>query len=58
MPSRIASIGNPGITITAVAVPSVLVIVVGCTLLEVSTLVVVTVTVVVLTDDSIEYDVI
>ena len=57
IPSRIASIGNPGITTTAVAVPSVLVIVIGCTLLEVGALVV-RVTVVVLRDDSIEYDVI
>jgi len=53
-----ASVGNPGITITAVAVPNVLVIVVGCTLPEVSELVAVTVTVVVVRDDSIEYDVI
>ncbi len=53
----IDSIGNPGITTTAVAVPSVLVIVVGCTLLEVSVLVAVTVTFIVLKDDSIEYDV-
>jgi hypothetical protein len=54
MPSRIASIGKPGITITALVV---LVIVIGCTLLEVSKLVVVTVTVVAVTEDSIEYDV-
>ena len=47
IPTRIASIGNPGITTTAVAVPSVLVIVIGCTLPEVSALVAVTVTVVV-----------
>ena len=57
MPSRITSIWNPGITTTAVAVPSVLVTVIGCTLLEVRALVAVTVTVVMLEDDSIEYDV-
>lgn len=53
-----ASVGNPGITITAVAVSKVLVIVVGCTLLEVSELVAFPVTVVVVRDDGIEYDVI
>lgn len=47
--------GKPGITITAVVV---LVMVVDRTLLEVSELVVVTVTVVVVRDDTIEYDVI